>query len=318
MLKPRKSRKALLIMSPRLKIAVGKKLHTVNGPWAANQFQLYTTTSMSIAMQSMHKVKPRRMLQQLGMVARKLGTTYKRHMEKAFAPKPGMYRPKPISEMNFTRTEPTEAGGSIPPRLRWSNAGAMNSDAFLNIMKICGGGGVGTGPEYNYHDHIPNKDQKHYFATPEKNTTMMQHMRESNSHLTLTGRPPETVNPTSELNERLLSEPRSGHSVLTSECRTELSRQKESPFASKALMTIPEAKEGKLLAAELEIKGVHLKQSRLTTDQITTLIEGFGEQEDKDFLARLSVPGAVITPEDDAKLQKVARQCLFREIEHMG
>ncbi|ANZ48714.1 hypothetical protein BIZ83_gp139 [Erwinia phage vB_EamM_ChrisDB] len=276
MLKPRKCRKALLILSPRLKIAVGKKLYTVNGPWAANQFQLYTTTSMSNAMQGMHKVKPRRMTQQLGMVARKLGTTYKRHMEKVFAPKLTLNM---INEMDFTRAKPTEPGGSFPlNRFGWANAGAMNSDAYLDIMKICGTH-VTTRPEFNYHDHIPNKDQKHYFATPVA---------------------------------------KSGHSVLTSECRTELSRQKESPCASKAMMTIPEAKEGTLLDPELEIKGVHLKQSRLTTDQITTLIGGFGEQEDKDLLARLSAPGAVITPEDDAKLQKVAKQCLFREIEHMG
>ncbi len=360
MLKPRKCRKALVIVSPRVKIAVGKKLIPVNGPWAANQFQLYTTTSMSFAMQGMHKVRPRRMVDQLGMVARKLGTTYKRYMERTFNPSPAL---KMIKEMDFTRTVPTEAGGEVPmKRFAWANAGAMHSDAFMGIMKACGTNVV-MSPEYAHANHVPETEKKHYFATMEpkpqlvvtgcglhNGVKMQQRMAGSK----------DILDPTKDGIKGVSLTETQMH-VLMSEFATEAERNLVLQFKSRqmqeemddvieailgrvgqrnrdrlaelpliipdtenpkirftGLMSIHKAKEGELLPPNLEIKGVHLKQSTLSTDEVTRLIEGFGDPEEKELLARLSVPGAVITPEDEVALQRAARQCLFREIEHMG
>lgn len=72
MLKPRKCRKLLLIISPQLKAAKGKKLFAINGKWAGDEFVKYVNASPSI--------RP-----QLSMVGRKLGNIYRRHMEKIFA-----------------------------------------------------------------------------------------------------------------------------------------------------------------------------------------------------------------------------------------
>ena len=162
MLKPRKCRKALLILSPRLKVAVGKKLYTVNGKWAAQQFALYSKRTMVVPMKDMHGVSARPHPEQLGMIARKLGTVYRRHMEKIFAPCPktdwGM-----VKEMEFSRAVPTEAGGQFPSaRFGWTGAGATNSEAYEKVMDICN-----NSVDFYYHNHVPNKDQKHYFATPE-------------------------------------------------------------------------------------------------------------------------------------------------------
>lgn len=71
MLKPRKCRKLLLIVSPQLKAAVGKKLYAINGDWSGKEFIKFVNATPS--------VRP-----QLGMVARKLGNIYRRHMEKFF------------------------------------------------------------------------------------------------------------------------------------------------------------------------------------------------------------------------------------------
>lgn len=266
MLKPRKCRKLLLIITPQLKAAKGKKLFAIDGEWSGKEFIKYVNASPSI--------RP-----QLGMVARKLGTIYARHMEKHF----GISRKVDWTDIQGKTELPQRQTGqkSLAELLVGKPGFARSKPTTL------GDGNIVTRVDFNYHDHIPSTDQKHYFASPVKqpgglteqeydeafaqcdpksrpaspfgcglyNGMMMaKRMREAKAQLTLTGRPPETVNPSSELNERLLSEPRSSHGVLTSECRTELSYQKESPCASKALMVALEVKEGTLLSPELEAK----------------------------------------------------------------
>lgn len=162
MLKPRKCRKMLLIISPRLKAAKGKKLYVINGDWAARQFSLYSQRAMIVPMKDMHGVSSRPRPEQLGMVARKLGTIYQRHMEKIFAPRPktdwGM-----VQEMDFSRAVPTEPGGQFPSaRFGWSGADATRSEAYGKVMEICN-----DRVDFNYHGHVPKTDQKHYFATLE-------------------------------------------------------------------------------------------------------------------------------------------------------
>lgn len=358
MLKPRKCRKALVIVSPRLKIAVGKKLIHVDGPWAANQFQLYTTTSMSFAMQGTHKVRPRRMVDQLGMVARKLGTTYKRYMEKTFKPNLSLE----VLKKDYARTVPTEAGGEFPmKRFGWANAGAMHSDAFMSIMKACGTNVV-MSPEYAHANHVPETEKKHYFATVEpkpqlvvtgcglhNGLKMQQRMAGSKDRLdptkdgikgtSLTAMQMHTLMSefATQVERDLIARLNSGQkkemddiivTILGRMGQRNRDRLAELPDVIQdtenprirftGLMSIHKAKEGELLPPNPELKGVHLKQSTLSTDEVTRLIEGFGEPEEKELLARLSVPDAVITPEDEVALQHAARQCLFREIEHMG
>ncbi|QVW28655.1 hypothetical protein pEaSNUABM8_00158 [Erwinia phage pEa_SNUABM_8] len=300
MLKPRKCRKLLLIISPQLKAAIGKKLFAINGEWSGKEFIKYVNASPSI--------RP-----QLGMVARKLGTIYARHMEKHF----GVGRKADWTKIRNVGEE------ELPQRQTGQKALAQllaGKPGFARSKPTSlGGGNVATRLDFNYHDHVPNTDQKHYFATPEKNTTMMQHTRDSIAHLTLTGRPPETVTPASELNERLLSEPRSSHSVLTSECRTELSRPKLSELTmSDAECSVPapyqEPKEGELLSPELEIKGVHLKQSKLDPSEVRRLVEAYGDIAEKQLIEKFF--SEVVTSErDDEAFQKVGRACLFRMLE---
>lgn len=223
MLKPRKCRKALLILSPCLKVAVGKKLHTVNGKWAAQQFDLYSKRAMIVSMKDMHGDSTRPRPEQLGMVARKLGSVYRRHMEKIFAPRPnvdwGM-----VKEMDFSRSVPTEAGGEFPlTRFGWTGAGASRSEAYEKVMGVCN-----NRVDFNYHDHIPNADQKHYFTTPEPNPPMV-----------VTG---------CGLHNGIMMSQRMGA-----------------------------AKEGEVLHANPEIKGVKLKQSKPGTDLVSAVKNNFDQ-----------------------------------------
>ena len=149
MLKPRKSRKLLLIISPQLKAASGKKLYPINGKWAGDEFVKYVNASPA--------KRP-----QFGMVGRKLGTIYRRHMEKIFAGDRKVdwttLRGVPETELPQRQT-----GQKALVELLSDKTGFAHS-----VPTLVGVGGVTTPMiDFNYHDHIPNTGQKHYFATPE-------------------------------------------------------------------------------------------------------------------------------------------------------
>lgn len=148
MLKPRKCRKMLLIVSPRLKAAKGKKLFAINGEWSGKEFVKYVNSSSSI--------RP-----QLGMVARKLGTIYRRHMEKFFSDD---------RNVDWTALYPAPEA-ELPPRQAGQKALAELLAGKLDFARAKptshAGGNIDSRIDFNYHDHVPNTDQKHYFATPE-------------------------------------------------------------------------------------------------------------------------------------------------------
>ncbi|ANZ48438.1 hypothetical protein BIZ78_gp137 [Erwinia phage vB_EamM_Caitlin] len=133
MLKPRKCRKLLLIISPQLKAAKGKKLYAINGKWAGDEFVKYVNASPS-------------MRPQFGMVGRKLGTIYRRHMEKFFS--------------GDRKVDWTKLHGVPETELPQRQTGQK---ALAEILS-------GTRIDFNYHHHIPDTTQKHYFATIEAQT----------------------------------------------------------------------------------------------------------------------------------------------------
>lgn len=301
MLKPRKCRKLLLIITPQLKAAKGKKLFAIDGEWSGKEFIKYVNASPSI--------RP-----QLGMVARKLGTIYARHMEKHF----GISRKVDWTDIQGKTELPQRQTGqkSLAELLVGKPGFARSKPTTL------GDGNIVTRVDFNYHDHIPSTDQKHYFATPVKqpggltaqeydkafdecdpksrggspfgcglnNTMMMRKRMAAAEGITveeLYAKRGWTWNPT-------------GHSVLTSDCRTELSRQT--------------AKEGEVLPPELEIKGVHLKQSKLDPSEVRRLVEAYGDIAEKQLIEKF-FSEMVTSERDDEAFQKAGRAWLFRMLE---
>lgn len=248
MLKPRKCRKLLLIITPQLKAAVGKKLYPINGKWAGDQFVQYVNASPS--------KRP-----QFGMVARKLGTIYRRHMEKHFS-------------VDWTKLHDNNPGVSELPQRQTGQKALVEilsgKTGFARSKPTSlGGGNVTTSKiDFNHHDHVPDNTKKYYFA--------------------LHGRPPETINGASMLNSQLLSQPRG------------------------------KVHEGEVLPPELEIKGVHLKRSKLTTDEITEMVAKFGEIAEQQFIDGFKNGDKVIRPEDYDAMQEIGRRCMQRMFEKRG
>lgn len=219
MLKPRKCRKLLLIITPQLKAAIGKKLYPINGKWAGDQFVQYVNASPAR--------RP-----QLSMVGRKLGTIYRRHMEKHFP-------------VDWTNIQGRPDGETELPQRQTGKKALM--------------------------DVLANRAQCGAFSKP------------------------------------------AGEPVLTSQVRTDkpvTSMKREWAIATRAPV-----KEGELLGAELEIKGVQLKQSKLTPDQITALVARFGELAEQQLIERLHSDGCVISPTDYDAMQEIGKRCMQRMLD---
>jgi len=84
MLKPRKCRKALVIITPKIQLAVGKRLITLDGKWVSEQFSEYLSRCTHDRKCAENGRKPKRSRQQCTQVARVLGSAYGWYMKNNF------------------------------------------------------------------------------------------------------------------------------------------------------------------------------------------------------------------------------------------
>lgn len=223
MLKPRKCRKLLLIITPQLKAAIGKKLYPINGKWAGDQFVQYLNATPA--------QRP-----QIGMVGRKLGTIYRRHMEKVFDGN---------RKVDWTMIQGRPDGETELPQRQTGKKALV--------------------------DMLANRAQCGAFSKPP-------------------------------------AEP-----VLTSQVRTDvagITMKREW-----AIGTQPPVKEGELLGPELEIKGVQLRQSKLSSDEIKKMVAAFGEIAEQQLIDSFNNPEKVISPADEERMQEIGKCCMRRMIE---
>ncbi|EII0295271.1 hypothetical protein LGP93_004237 [Salmonella enterica] len=123
MLKPKKRKDGAVIFSPRIAVAVGKKLLVQDGKWVSDGFSQYTSLCMSSEMNQMHGKKVRDRRSQMPKVIRVVAGWYKRYMKKNFP-----HAAPPFEEGSFVRTEPTEAGGELPVR---------TGTAYSTLTSLC-------------------------------------------------------------------------------------------------------------------------------------------------------------------------------------
>lgn len=111
MLKPKKRKSGAVILTPRICVAVGKKLVAQDGKWVSDGFSQYTSLCMSTEMSQMHGKKVRERRSQMPKVIRVVAGWYMRYMKKNFP-----QASAPFEEGSFVRTKPTATGGEIPMR----------------------------------------------------------------------------------------------------------------------------------------------------------------------------------------------------------
>lgn len=111
MLKPKKRKSGVVILAPRICVAVGKKLVVQDGKWVSDGFSQYTSLTMCAEMRKMHSKKGRDRRSQMPKVIRTVAGWYMRYMKKNFP-----HAAQPFEEGSFVRTEPTAAGGEFPVR----------------------------------------------------------------------------------------------------------------------------------------------------------------------------------------------------------
>lgn len=111
MLKPKKRKNGAVILSPRVCVAVGKKLIVQDGQWVSDGFSQYSSLSMCAEMCKMHGKKGRDRRSQMPKVIRTIAGWYMRYMKKNFPQAAASFE-----ESSFVRTEPTAPGGELPVR----------------------------------------------------------------------------------------------------------------------------------------------------------------------------------------------------------
>ncbi|AFQ96599.1 hypothetical protein G173_gp054 [Erwinia phage phiEaH2] len=111
MLKPKKRKNGAVILSPRICVAVGKKLIAQDGKWVSEGFSKYASLSMCADMLKMHGKAGRNRRAQMSKVIRTVAGWYMRYMKKNFPQAATTFE-----EGTFVRTEPTAIGGELPMR----------------------------------------------------------------------------------------------------------------------------------------------------------------------------------------------------------
>ncbi|ANZ50576.1 hypothetical protein STRATTON_151 [Erwinia phage vB_EamM_Stratton] len=111
MLKPKKRKNGAVILSPRICVAVGKKLIVQDGKWVSEGFSKYASLSMCADMLKMHGKAGRNRRAQMPKVIRTVAGWYMRYMKKNFPQAATTFE-----EGTFVRTEPTAIGGELPMR----------------------------------------------------------------------------------------------------------------------------------------------------------------------------------------------------------
>ncbi|ANZ48163.1 hypothetical protein ASESINO_150 [Erwinia phage vB_EamM_Asesino] len=111
MLKPKKRKNGVVILSPRICVAVGKKLIVQDGQWVSDGFSKYSSLTMCAEMRKIHGKRGRDRRSQMPKVIRTVAGWYMRFMKKNF--------PQSTAEVDiasFVRNEPTAMGGELPMR----------------------------------------------------------------------------------------------------------------------------------------------------------------------------------------------------------
>ncbi|HHS7556215.1 TPA: hypothetical protein ACTPQ1_004505 [Salmonella enterica] len=111
MLKPRKRKNGAVILSPRISVAIVKKLVVQDGKWVSEGFSQYTSLTMCAEMRKMHSKKGRDRRSQMPKVIRTVAGWYMRYMKKNFP-----HAAQPFEEGSFVRTEPSAICGEFPVR----------------------------------------------------------------------------------------------------------------------------------------------------------------------------------------------------------
>ena len=116
MLKPKKRKDGAVILTPRISVAVGKKLVVQDGKWLSDGFHSYSAHAMADNMRVMHNSRGRNRRDQYPKPIRVLATWYMRYMQKNFGHDKSVG--KIVHEYNFKRAQKTLAGGEVvpPPR----------------------------------------------------------------------------------------------------------------------------------------------------------------------------------------------------------
>ncbi len=111
MLKPKKRKNGAVILSPRICVAVGKKLIVQDGQWVSDGFSQYSSLTMCAEMRKMHGKKGRDRRSQMPKVIRTVAGWYMRYMKKNFPQVEKLFE-----DGSFARTESTPMGGYLPTR----------------------------------------------------------------------------------------------------------------------------------------------------------------------------------------------------------
>lgn len=258
MLKPKKRKSGVVILAPRICVAVGKKLVVQDGKWVSDGFSQYTSLTMCAEMRKMHSKKGRDRRSQMPKVIRTVAGWYMRYMKKNF-PQAAVS----FEEESFVRTEPSAIGGEFPVR---------------------------TG-------------------------TALQPW----PHLSLTNRP-ESKSASPEI-ERLLRSKRSVVKSAPNEngvcLETTYTKWEDGGYGVSSRWIDdqgrPTNSKGELLNLP-EIKGVHLKQSKLSPEDVREMVATFGDAAEKQLIERLNSEPILREGEEKA-IQEIGRRCIRRAIE---